>query len=55
MSNENEAHMNGARWNELAKVPTSEGGLQPTRCKATSKQTGKQCGRYVAQGFTVCK
>lgn len=40
---------------QLQSVPTSEGGLQPTRCKATSKQTGKQCGRYVAPGFTVCK
>ena len=26
-----------------------------TRCKATSKQTGKQCGQFVAAGFEVCK
>jgi hypothetical protein len=25
------------------------------RCKATSKQTGKQCGQFVAAGFEVCK
>ena len=27
----------------------------PVRCSAKSKRTGVQCGRYVIDGFTVCK
>ena len=27
-------------------------GLQPTRCKAASKRTGRPCGQSVAPGFT---
>ena len=39
----------------MSDEPRQEVEHQPTRCKATSKQTGKQCGQFVAEGFEVCK
>jgi hypothetical protein len=35
--------------------PDPMSGPDPSRCKATSKQTGKQCGRPPIPGGTVCR